>query len=166
MIVIVFGVSGAGKTLIGKMLAQERGWIFDDADDFHSSANIAKMKRGEALTDVDREPWIGKLRLRLRDHLTRGENAVLACSALKESYRRLLQIDPGVRFVYLHADELLLEQRLYNRRGHFMNPDLLESQFAALEEPRPAEHVIVVEVDRPPREIVIEIHARLEAVNG
>ncbi|PZR74035.1 MAG: gluconate kinase [Chthoniobacterales bacterium] len=166
MIVIVFGVSGAGKTLIGRMLAQERGWIFDDADDFHPPANIAKMKRGQALTDADREPWLEKLRLRLHDHLSRGENTVLACSALKQSYRRLLRIDPGVRFVYLHGDERLLEQRLHNRRGHFMNPDLLESQFEALEEPRPEEPVIVVEVDRTPREIVTEIHTRLAAVDG
>ncbi len=164
MVVIVFGVSGAGKTLIGQMLAQECGWIFDDADDFHSPANIAKMKRGEALADADREPWLEQLRARIQDHLMRDESAVLACSALKQSYRRLLQIDPGVRFVYLHGDERLLGERLHSRRGHFMNPDLLESQFAALEEPRPEEQVIVVEVDRTPREIVDEIHTLLKTV--
>ncbi len=161
MIVILFGVSGAGKTVIGKLLAHERGWIFDDADDFHPAANIAKMRRGESLTDEDRAPWLKKLRERIEQHLAAQENAVVACSALKRSYRDRLRVNDEVRFVYLRGDSALIAQRLAGRRGHFMNPQLLARQFADLEEPDAAENALVVEVDRSPPEIADAINALL-----
>lgn len=161
MIFILFGVSGAGKTVIGKLFAQERGWIFDDADDFHPASNIEKMHRGESLTDADRAPWLEKLRGRIEQHLAARENAVLACSALKRSYRDRLRVSDDVRFVYLRGDSALIKKRLADRRGHFMNPQLLASQFKDLEEPDRAENALVVDVDQSPQKIADTISALL-----
>jgi gluconokinase len=164
VIVIVFGVSGAGKTTIGKLLAQELGWPFYEADDFHSQANIDKLLRGIPLTDDDRWPWLEKLRQLIKRSLEAGENAVLACSALKRAYRERLRVSDEVKFVFLHGDYALIEKQLRQRRGHFMNPELLRSQFADLEEPGPDEHVITVELGRTPEEIVEEIKTKLHLV--
>ncbi len=161
MIVIVFGVSGAGKTTIGKLLTQELGWPFYEADDFHSHANIDKLRRGIPLTDDDRWPWLEKLRRLIKRSLEAGENAVLACSALKRAYRERLRVSDQVKFVFLHGDYALIEKQLRQRRGHFMNPELLRSQFADLEEPKPDEHVITVELGRTPEEVVEEMKVKL-----
>ena len=161
MIVIVFGVSGAGKTTIGKLLAEELGWQFYEADDFHPRANIEKMRSGRPLTDEDRWPWLEHLREQIMPSLAAKENAVLACSALKRAYREGLRVNEDVKFVFLRGDYALVENQLRRRRGHFMNPALLQSQFADLEEPRPDEDVITIDLGRSPQELVDEIKAKL-----
>jgi len=161
VIVIVFGVSGAGKTTIGKLLAQEVSWHFYEADDFHSRANIDKMQRGIPLTDADRWPWLESLRQLMECSLEAGENAVLACSALKRAYRERLCVRDEVKFVFLRGDYALIEKQLRRRHGHFVNPDLLRSQFADLEEPTPDEDVLTIGLGRTPREFVDRIKARL-----
>ena len=154
MIVIVFGVSGAGKTMIGKLLAQELGWRFYEADDFHSRANIERMRSGLPLADEDRWPWLNLLREQITHSLTAKENAVLACSALKRAYRERLRVSDDVKFVFLRGNYALIERQLRRRRGHFMNPALLQSQFADLEEPEPDEDAITIELGRSPEELV------------
>ncbi|MCA1616045.1 MAG: gluconokinase, partial [Acidobacteria bacterium] len=149
-----------GKTTVGRLLAGELGWKFYDADDFHPPANVEKMSRGVALDDDDRRPWLEVLRGLVRDSHARGENAVLACSALKESYRRLLLADERTRLVYLKGDYDTVKGRVANRRGHYMKPEMLDSQFAALEEPAAASHL---DASLPPGEIVEEIRRRLGA---
>jgi gluconokinase len=161
VIVIVFGVSGAGKTTIGKLLAQEVGWHFYEADDFHSQANIEKMQNGIPLTDEDRWPWLENLRQLIKRSLETGENAVVACSALKRAYRERLRVGDEVKFVFLRGDYALIEKQLHRRHGHFMNPKLLRSQFADLEEPKPDEDVLTIELGRSPQELVEEIKAKL-----
>ena len=161
MIVIVFGVSGAGKTTIGKLLAEELGWQFYEADDFHPRANIEKMRSGLPLTDEDRWPWLERLREQIMPSLATKENAVLACSALKRVYREHLRVSGDVKFVFLRGDYALVENQLRRRRGHFMNPALLQSQFADLEEPQPDEDVLTIDLGRSPQELVDEIKAKL-----
>lgn len=141
-IIIVMGVSGAGKTEVGRALAASLGWRFVDADDFHSAANRAKMHRGQGLTDADRAPWLATLRDQLAHAIDGCERIVLACSALKEQYRETLTPDnavPGaVRFVYLDVPVDVLRERLAKRQHHFAPPELLDSQLATLEAPRNA----------------------------
>jgi gluconokinase len=120
VIVIVFGVSGAGKTTIGKLLAEELGWQFYEADDFHPRANIEKMRSGLPLTDEDRWPWLERLREQIMRSLAAKENAVLACSALKRMYREHLRVSGDMKFVFLRGDYALIERQLRRRRGHFM----------------------------------------------
>jgi gluconokinase len=166
MFVIIFGVSGAGKTTIGELLARELGWHFYEADDFHSQANVEKMHRGVPLTDEDRWPWLKKLRELIERSIGAGENAVLACSALKRVYRDCLRVSEQVKFVFLRGDYALIEEQLRQRRAHFMNPALLQSQFADLEEPQPDEHPLTVALGRTPQGIVEEIEAKLHLVNS
>ena len=161
MVVIIFGVSGAGKTTIGQLLAEEFGWRFYEADDFHSQANTDKMRQGVPLTDKDRWPWLESLRQVIKRCLAPGENAVLACSALKEAYRRRLRLNADVKLVFLRGDYELIANQLQQRRGHFMNPALLQSQFADLEEPLPTEDAVVIELGQSPRELVQEIKGKL-----
>ena len=161
MFVIIFGVSGAGKTTIGELLAGELGWRFYDADDFHPRANIEKMRRGSPLNDADREPWLAQLRRRIEQSLKVNENAVLACSALKKVYREQLRVNDTVRFVFLRGDRERIVEQLRHRGGHFMNPALLESQFADLEEPAPGEEVITIDLKGTPDELVGEIREQL-----
>lgn len=161
MIVVLMGVSGSGKTTVGQCLARQLCWTFLDADDFHPAANIDKMRRGVSLDDNDRRPWLGALRGRLDEASERGENIVLACSALKHAYQEYLQQhDPQhIRYVHLRGSETLIRQRLADRTGHFMNPGLLHSQFETLE---PPEHALQVEIGPAPEAIATEIRRALE----
>ena len=161
MVVIIFGVSGAGKTTIGQLLAQELGWRFYEADDFHPRVNIKKMREGVPLTDEERWPWLESLHELVNRCIAAGEDAVLACSALKKAYRRYLRVNADVKLVFLRGDYELIANQLRHRRGHFMNPMLLQSQFADLEEPQPAERAVVIELGRSPRELVREIKRKL-----
>jgi gluconokinase len=161
VIVIVFGVSGAGKTTIGKLLAEELGWRFYEADDFHPRTNINKMRRGISLTDEDRWPWLENLRELIERGIATGENAVLACSALKRAYRQHLRVSVKVKLVFLRGEYTLIAKQLRHRRGHFMNPALLQSQFADLEEPQPEEDVLTIELGRTPQEMAEQIKTGL-----
>jgi len=152
MVVIMMGVSGSGKTTIGQMLASSLGWEFHDGDDLHSAANKAKMHAGIALSDEDRAPWLAAIRNLIASTIAAGKNAVVACSALKQSYRDQIVVDPAaVKIVFLKGSAELIAARIGNRSGHFMNPALLQSQFDTLEEPRDA---IVVDIGADPEEIV------------
>ena len=161
MIVIVFGVSGAGKTTVGKLLAEDLGWKFYEADDFHPGANIEKMRSGRPLTDEDRWPWLKLLREQITRSLAAKENVVLACSALKRAYRERLRVSDNVKFVFLRGDYALIERQLRRRRGHFMNPALLQSQFADFEEPGSDEDALTIELGPTPEELVEEIKTKL-----
>lgn len=161
MIVVVFGVSGAGKTTVGKLLAQQMRWHFYEADDFHSPANVEKMQRGVPLTDEDRWPWLEKLHERIEQCVAADENAVLACSALKRAYRDRLRVSSQVKFVFLRGEYALIEQQLRARHGHFMKAELLRSQFADLEEPQPDEDVLTIDLGKTPAELVQEIKVKL-----
>jgi len=159
MIIVLMGVTGSGKSTVGKLLAQQLGWKFFDGDDFHSSANIEKMRRGMPLNDDDRRPWLEAIRESIRKMVERSENAVIACSALKHSYRQMLRIAGEVVFVYLKANIDTVRERLRNRTGHFMNPDLIQSQFDTLEE---SEQTLRVDASLPPGEIVRRIRTQLQ----
>jgi gluconokinase len=152
---IVMGVSGCGKTSIGKALAGRIGWDFYDADDFHPPENIAKMASGIPLTDADRAPWLAALHDLIRTCLAEKRPGVLACSALKEHYRQtLLSGNQGVQIVYLKGSYDLIWSRMQARAGHYMKPEMLQSQFAALEEPVNA---LVVDIQPEVDEIVNNI---------
>jgi gluconokinase len=144
-VIVVMGVSGAGKTTVGRALATATGWALYDADDYHSPANIAKMHRGEGLTDADRDSWLTALAALLQRVLAGDARAILACSALKHEYRERLRIDGdnsgAVKFVYLDVPEEVLRQRLASRHHPFATPALLDSQLATLERPRDALYV-------------------------
>lgn len=159
MVIVVMGVSGAGKTTVGSMLARELHWDFADADDFHSPANVQKMRAGIPLTDADRAPWLHTLRNVVTGWLAEGNNAVLACSALKQAYRNLLQVDEAVRLVYLKGDRDLFSQRLLDRHQHYMKQQMLDSQLLTLEPPVDA---IVVNAQATPESIVREIRRHLD----
>lgn len=155
MIAVVMGVTGAGKTTVGQRLAAALGAEFVDADDYHPPENVAKMRAGTPLSDADRLPWLAELNRMLRSRAASGRSVVLACSALKAAYREALLEDlPQARVVHLRGAKPLIAARLAGRRGHYMNPHLLESQFAALEEPADA---IVVDIDGTPEAIVAAI---------
>ncbi len=161
MIVILMGVAGSGKTTIAQALAVANQWHWVDADDFHSAANKAKMARGEPLTDADRRPWLQTLHDQIQQWLVTEQSTVLACSALKRNYRELLSAnDPAVRFFYLKGSYDLIAQRLSQRQGHFANLDLLQSQFATLEEPSPDE-AIPIAIDQDVAAIVRAIEVAL-----
>lgn len=163
-IILVMGVSGAGKTTIASLLARRLGWDFLDADDLHPPANHAKMARGEPLNDEDRWPWLAAVSDWMRTRQKRGDAAVVACSALKRIYRDRLRAGVAeLAIVFIQADAELLAERLKRRSGHFMPPSLLASQFEALEPPGPDEHAIVVDAHRPPEEIIGQALERLGA---
>lgn len=139
MIVVIMGVTGSGKSTVGSRLASDLGWPYYDADDFHPPENVERMQSGVPLTDAHRQPWLQAIRRRMDEVITRGQSAVIGCSALKASYREVLGAgDENVHFVYLRGDEALLAERLRHRVGHFMNPRLLGSQLETLEEPASA----------------------------
>jgi gluconokinase len=158
MIVIVMGVTGAGKTTVGRLLASQLKWEFADADDFHPAVNVEKMRRGIALSDDDRGPWLERLRVAIAGWIDEGMNVVLACSALKRSYRQQLDVGPGVQFVYLKGSPKLIAERLRARAGHFAGEAILGGQFADLEEP---EDAVTVEIASAPEQIVSQIRQRL-----
>ena len=155
------GVAGSGKTAVGKAVATRLNWLFLDADDFHPAANIEKMKHGIPLNDQDRIPWLQALRDKQRRLLAEGRSVILACSALKESYRQLLSDDvAGIRFVLLDVDQETIRQRLQHRSAHFFPKELMDSQFAALEKPKDA---IIIDARKPLNEVIDRV---LEAVSG
>jgi len=158
MIVIVMGVVGAGKTTIGRLLAQQLGWSFSDADDYHAASSVEKIRNGIPLTDEDRTPWLQALREAIVRWIAEGKNEVLACSALKRAYRQMLQAGPDVRFVYLEGTAVLIAERLRSRRGHFANEQILSSQLADLEKP---EGAVTVNISASPEEIVGKIRKAL-----
>jgi gluconokinase len=158
MIVIIMGVVGAGKTTVGTLLANQLGWQFADADDFHTATNIEKIRQGIPLTDADRDPWLESLSHTIEGWIAANENAVLACSALKRSYREKLSVAPEVRFIYLKGSPGLIAGRLHARHGHFAGESILTSQIADLEEPEVA---IVADIRQDPLQIVDSIRKQL-----
>lgn len=158
MILIVMGVVGSGKTTVGRLLAGQLGWEFADADDFHSASNIEKIRCGIPLDDRDREPWLNRLREAIADWIAQSRNVVLACSALKRSYRERLYVGPQVRFVYLKGTAALIAERLRARHGHFADEKILQSQLADLEEP---ESALAVDIAESPAQIVDKIRTGL-----
>jgi gluconokinase len=162
MIVVLMGVSGSGKTTIGTLLAERAGTVFADADDYHPQANKLKMAAGHPLNDQDREPWLQTLNALLRQWHSSGKGGVLACSALKEKYRDTLAngMPPGsVKFVLLDGSKEMIAERLAARHHEYMNPALLDNQFATLEPPRDA---LCIVNDKPPEEVVDEILAQVQ----
>lgn len=158
MIVILMGVTGAGKTTVGMALAGQLQWRFEDADNYHSVANVEKMRSGIALTDADRALWLALLHNAIVGWLAAGESVVLACSALKANYRERLVVSPEVKLVYLKADRELIAQRLAGRQHHYMSPALIDSQFATLETPDTA---LIVDAALPTEAVVGDIRQEL-----
>lgn len=159
MVYVVMGVSGCGKTTVGTLLANEKNIPFFDADDFHPKENIRKMKAGNPLNDNDRKPWLNILSEKIRDW-NDDSGAVLACSALKKSYRKILTSKTSaVTFIWLDGSYDLINSRMQDREGHYMPPDLLQSQFDALEPPSEA---VKVSIDQPPDNILAEISQKID----
>ncbi|XP_028658262.1 probable gluconokinase [Erpetoichthys calabaricus] len=178
MIVVLMGVCGSGKTTIGLYLANKLGWTFHDADDYHPQDNKLKMANGVPLNDQDRIPWLLVLQNIMVREMHSGNHAVLACSALKKAYRRILlqgsvalhgtsveeaSTPKDILFVYLHASDELISLRLAKRKGHFMAESLVPSQFAVLEPPTSPEHFITVDTEKSIADIVAEIEKALPA---
>ena len=155
--IVLMGVAGCGKSSVGAALALATGLPYRDADDLHPAANIEKMRLGEALTDADRWPWLRQVALTLTN------SGIVGCSALKRSYRDMIRKGPGgpVTFVHLSGSRAVIESRMRSRKGHFMPPSLLDSQFAALEEPGAGESAVTVDIDQPLHAVVAEIMEKL-----
>jgi gluconokinase len=158
LVILLMGVSGSGKTTVGKLLASQLGWEFADGDDYHSAANVEKMRSGIPLTDEDRAPWLRSLRELIGGWVDSKTNGVLACSALKSAYREELVTGTEVLVVYLKADRARLWERLHLRQGHYMRESMLESQIATLEEPQDA---LVVDANGSIEEVVAQTRKSL-----
>ena len=157
-VLVLMGVSGCGKTTVGELLAERLHWPYEEGDALHPPANVAKMAAGHPLDDADRAPWLAKVADWVDARLDAGESGVITCSALKRSYRALIdRRGAGVEFVYLHGSRELIASRLAGRHGHFMPPTLLDSQFATLEEPGAGEPAIRIEIGEPPAAIADDI---------
>lgn len=162
--IVVMGVSGAGKTTVAEQLARRLGWTFRDGDAFHPPANVEKMRAGIPLTDDDRWPWFRTIAAEIDRHRAAAEGLVVACSALKRAYRAILTDGrPDVRLVYLKGSRDLIMDRLRLRKGHYFPASLLDSQFAALEEPLAGENAVIATIDKPVEAIVEEIARSLDA---
>ncbi|MFI6521864.1 gluconokinase [Spirillospora sp. NPDC050679] len=158
LVVVVTGVSGSGKTTVGRLVAERLGWPYAEADDFHPPANITKMRAGTPLTDADRRPWLEAIAAWIDGRLAAGEPGVVTCSALKRSYRDLLAGGrERVLLVHLDGDRELIARRISERSGHFFKPEMLDSQFRDLEPPAPDEPVVRVPIDAPPPEVARRI---------
>lgn len=165
-IVLVMGVSGSGKTTIGKMLAERLDWPFKEGDDFHPQANIDKMHAGAPLNDEDRQPWLAAIAGWIDQQVAKNQPSIITCSALKRSYRDFLRDGrPQIMLVYLRASPEVLAQRLSHRRGHFMPASLLDSQLDTLEAPTPDENPLVVDDDAPPKTVVEDVIKLLNPEN-
>ena len=158
MVILLMGTTGAGKTTVGELLASRLRWTFLDADDFHPPANIEKMKHGTALTDADRFPWLQKIHTELVRLSQNGTNIVLACSALKQSYRDQLSAELDMRIVYLRGTYEVMRRHIESRHGHFAGEAILAGQFADLEEPQSA---LALDVSHSPEQLVTETIANL-----
>jgi gluconokinase len=166
VIILVMGITGSGKTTVGKLLAERLGWVFADADDFHSATNKEKMSHGIALTDADREPWLAAIRAKMSEWIAAGQSGVMTCSALKQSYRDFLLSAAGepsdnhdeIKLLYLRGTQALIMERLHARHGHFAGESLVASQLATLEEPTDA---VTVDIDKTPEQIVDQAIQRL-----
>lgn len=164
MIVVLMGVSGCGKTTVGRVLARRLGWSFYEGDEFHPAANIEKMSKGIALTDADRLPWLAEIKKTIDECLERGLDAVIACSALRKRYRRILSDNVAeLQFVYLQGDYSTIRERMIARKDHYMKPGMLESQFDSLEEP---DNAIVVDISRSPKFIALQIEKVIAVIAG
>lgn len=152
------GVTGAGKSTVGQLLAQELSWRFSDADDYHPAANVEKIRKGIPLNDEDRVPWLDRLHTAIAGWASHHQNVVLACSALKRSYRHQLRVSEDVRFVYLKGSPSLIAGRLQSRHGHFAGEQILAGQFTDLEEPSDA---LTIDISGTPSQIVTEIRQKL-----
>ena len=162
MIIVLMGVSGSGKTTVGRILSDRLGWRFVDADDFHPASNVQKMRSGAPLTDEDRWPWLDRLNALLRAEQSHGHDVIIGCSALKARYReRLSDGLADVRWVHLKGSFELIESRLKARRGHYMPPTLLASQFAALEEP---EEALVLDIGAEPQTLASQLIESLRPI--
>jgi len=160
MFIIFMGVSGCGKTTIGKMTAEALGMPYYEGDAYHPQENVDKMAQGIPLTDEDRSGWLERLSRLIRQKLDEGESGVLSCSALKKKYRDQLRVDrEQVQFIYLKGDYELILARMEGRRGHYMPPELLKSQFEALEEP---ENALAIEIDQSSEEILAQVLSFIE----
>ena len=164
-VLVVMGVSGCGKSTVAALLAGREGWAFEEGDSLHPQSNVDKMHAGHPLTDADRAPWLAKVAAWIEEQLDAGRDGVITCSALKRSYRDVLdRRHHGVVFVYLAGNQATIAARLAVRHGHFMPPDLLQSQFDSLEEPTADEPVIRVEIGPSPEVIVQRIVDQLDPV--
>jgi gluconokinase len=162
---VVMGVSGSGKSTVADRLAARLSWRFEDGDSFHPPSNVAKMSAGQPLTDDDRRPWLQAIADEIDRVSREGERLVVACSALKRAYRDILSHGRNdLRFVFLNGSQELIASRLAGRKGHFMPPGLLASQFKTLEPPGPSEHPITVSIDAPVDTIVDDIIHQLKLV--
>ena len=160
---VIMGVAGSGKSTIGDALARRLGWRYEDGDSFHPAANVAKMSSGQPLTDEDRWPWLKAIAAEIERCRQAGEHVIIACSALKKTYRDILVHGrDDIRMVYLWGSQALVADRLGHRKGHFMPPGLLDSQFATLEPPSPEERPITVSIDAPVETIVDQVVQQLQ----